>query len=231
MDPEAIHIVSPQQTPEENLKPFSNLPKPKKPSLLIVILVLIAAIALATTFYFANQVNKLKKETQSPQPITTETLTPTSTPTPTKEPSPTPTIDPMADWKTYSDDTYVFKYPSDWTVKASDSPFLGKRVDILNQNQSVGLVVLTGTLPFGFGQIEVEEKRIIFTIEGIEIDAQETIVDNSLSYVSYYYQKGDSIFEILFGTGFPTTKVASLEDYQNQKDTILKILSTFQFLD
>lgn len=63
MDPEAIHIVSPQQTPEENLKPFSNLPKPKKPSLLIVILVLIAAIALATTFYFANQVNKLKKET------------------------------------------------------------------------------------------------------------------------------------------------------------------------
>ena len=116
MDPEAIHIVSPQQTPEENLKPFSNLPKPKKPSLLIVILVLIAAIALATTFYFANQLKKLKEK---PEPAPIPASLPT--PAPTEIFTPAPTIDPTADWKTYTHPNvpFTFKYPSGTEIKES----------------------------------------------------------------------------------------------------------------
>jgi len=78
--------------------PASNL-KPKR-SGLIFILIALVVLLLGTTVYFASKNLQVAKK---PIPQTQTTNTPTVI----------PTIDPTANWKTYTTSTYQVKYPND----------------------------------------------------------------------------------------------------------------------
>lgn len=86
-------------------------PKRKFPVMYLVLLLLSLGLLASTAFlYYQNQ--QLKTILASYQ---TQTV---ATPTPSSQ-SPSPTLDPAANWKTYTNDTYKlsFKYPSNLNIE------------------------------------------------------------------------------------------------------------------
>lgn len=93
MQPDAIHIASPQPVPEEKSGPLNKLPKPKKPSPLVLFLLLIAVIAVIAIYYFSSQINKLEQQTTQ-----------------------VPAADSTNEWKKYTatDVGFIIRYPDNW---------------------------------------------------------------------------------------------------------------------
>lgn len=93
---------------------------------LIFGLVFFCLAALGITGVLAYQNHQLKKQVENlsrgTEVTSTKALQPTPTST-TSTPSPTPTIDPVANWKTYTSEKYnfSFKYPSSWDYQKVSS--------------------------------------------------------------------------------------------------------------
>lgn len=106
-----------QNEPADNnpvyVAPHVENPPPKKfslsPKIIFIILALLILVVIGSSIY-------LSAGTQSKP-------TPKPTPSPTLKPTPTP--DPTADWKTFipKTNTYSIKYPSDWKIDTTLSPF------------------------------------------------------------------------------------------------------------
>lgn len=218
-----------QEPPPQTAPPPSHQDaKPKsKINVFTIVAVFIIVILLGLVGFLFMQNNQLKNEQAQVPPSPLPTLLPTL------EPTPTPTEDPTADWVVFSNDTYAFKHPPDWVVEeASGEPF-GEKVSITNSTGSVAIVVATGDLPFGFGQVELETNPIIISVGGIEIQGEEVTVDGRSVHVVYDHSANEQSYKIIFGTGSPAgdDQLASLDDYNSQKDTLLEILSTFKFTE
>ncbi|MBU1085553.1 MAG: hypothetical protein ABIJ43_00615 [Candidatus Beckwithbacteria bacterium] len=95
--------VLPQSIPSLTSQASPILPRKKSFKWLTVLIIL---ILLTSTAIFAYQYFQLKQITPQPQ----------TTPTPLTIINPSPSLDPTADWKTYTSSKYTFKYPSEWIV-------------------------------------------------------------------------------------------------------------------
>ncbi|MBI2049373.1 hypothetical protein HYT32_00455 [Candidatus Roizmanbacteria bacterium] len=152
---------------------------------------------------------------------------------PTIIPSPTP-IDETANWKTYtntrSNYPYTFSYPSDWELGESEYENLAS---LTHKKGAIAITFSDDQYPYGFGGLEAgdfETQSLKITIAGKEYATKETIISNQKAYVDFSTSAPNKI-HILFGTGYPAAQdnIASLVEYNNAKNTILQILSTFQF--
>lgn len=108
--------------------------KSKLPMMLIIVFVLLIILG-SGGYYFVNN-SKLKSQNSNPPASRGEQLKSQNlTPTQTAILSPTPTIDPIANWKTYTsqNDGYTLKYPQGWTYK-QNNPWQAGDIDFSNTN-------------------------------------------------------------------------------------------------
>lgn len=107
---------------EPTLTPVQVSQPKNKPLVIPVLLVILLLLLCSTAFlYYQNMQLKNMLASYQTQPVVS--------PTPTAYQSPIPTIDPIANWKTYTGEKYGFsiKYPAGWRV-----------VDTLDVSGSVG---------------------------------------------------------------------------------------------
>lgn len=196
----------------------------QKGQTLIFLLIGILVIAAAGGAYYLGR-------STSPKPSATPNIT-SQTPQPTPTPSPSDeTANPDsigANWKTYTNTTYTFKYPSDWIVSSTD--YLNTTT-LTNKARSVAINISEGQYPYGQGtNVKNETRNLSVTLNGKDYETVETVTNDKEVFVDFTV--GASKYHILFGTGYPAgeDRLASLSDYYSLKGNILKILSTFKFL-
>ena len=109
--PEIPTVDSPQTTAVQTVDQ-----KPSTNSFLVILLSVLLLLSVIIAGFFAYQTQKLVKELTM---LKTEPIpTPEVTMEPTTEPVATDSseVDPTANWKTYTNEKFVFKYPSTVTV-------------------------------------------------------------------------------------------------------------------
>lgn len=136
------------------------------------------------------------------------------------------------DWKTYTNASYTFQYPSSWGVTegfAKTADHSENTVQILNKSGSVQINISPEQQIYGFSGGVDSKHFLTVNINGQNYQVKENIVSNRTVFVDF--QIGTSKYHILFGTGYPAGEeiLASISDYNLMKETILKILSTFKF--
>ncbi len=102
--PKTQPAVESQQPATSPSPPTAQVKPIKKPTKLpIILMTVIAVLSLAVSAYFGYQ-NYLLKQQISQSPTA----------------SPSPTVDPTADWKTYTNTAYSYhlKYPNEWLAKS-----------------------------------------------------------------------------------------------------------------
>lgn len=190
----------------------------------IWVIVVIFTFLLATSGFLFYQNQKLQKQIASLTPA------PLTSPQPAAE-----AADPTTDWKTYNGKTLSFKYPVNWSVKEEYSEyFSGEIVSIDNPTKTVSIEVTPRGQPYGFGPRDgFKESQIKLTIDGKEYLEKETVIDNRTAFVDFSIQTNGKEYFILFGTGYPVNddQKASIVDYNQEKNVIIQILSTFKFLN
>lgn len=144
--------------------------------------------------------------------------------------SPSQTPNPTANWKTYGNSKLSLKYPPNWNLKTSD--YLGSDFQLENSTGSISITVSKGQYPYsiqGYGSNEIETNNLSVKVGEIFYQTQGYILAKQKVYADVTVGE----YHILFGTGYPAgnDNLASLSDYQKEKNTILQILSTFKFTD
>ncbi len=201
-----------------------------RPPLIIgVIIITLFIICISGAYYLGTkQMNKPSIPVFKPTFIPIPTVTPLSIPSPMESNKKIQTLtisNKTAGWKTYTDDYYFFKYPSDWFV---DVALAGEQVvKLLNHNRTVTMGIYTRQPIYGRITPPITTDLTI-VIEGKTYSTQEF----DRSFVDLKIKK-DKEYHILFGTGYPAgaDNRRSLPDYNAARDTILTVLSTFKFLD
>ena len=113
--------ISPKQSSGDFLTPTEESVREKKSNKWSTIgLVALTLAALGVAGFFAYRYFQLKQQFSETLPIPTSKIT--TIPSPLL--SPQPTIDPTANWKTYTNTTYGFslKYPHDWKILYDAQP-------------------------------------------------------------------------------------------------------------
>lgn len=141
---------------------------------------------------------------------------------------PISTPDITVDWKTYSGKEYTFRYPQDWSLRSEEDDNV---IFMANKEASVGIVISDSNYPYGYGPgVVLKEKDLNIVFLGKTIIVKE----RDGSFVDFSINDPREL-NILFGTGYPVASVGdntkSISDYSASKETILKILSTFKFLE
>lgn len=162
---------------------------------------------------------------------------PTPTPTPVSTPEPTP--DPTADWKTYSNKLFSFKYPPTWdtylmgeNVETALMVAPKEKVDGVKQMEAFGggsfltLVINTSIKPFEFKSDEyqsVSSKPI--TVGGIN----GTVYSTDIIQDMQGFSKGNKITTVDVKVDNTYISIGLLD--QEYKETYDQILSTFTITD
>lgn len=206
-------------------------PQPQtKPQVLKYVLFAILGLLLLggstyTGYWYGIKNEKLKMKDEKPlvspaggQPKT-ENLTPTEIPTVIL----TPTPDPTTNWKTYTNSKYrfSFKYPSTWTTPENE-PGDPNTITSKGAEGSVNIHLVEyfgGACPPEYEKIQIDNRDFdtCHYIREEKVEAWEQIVKE---------------FDTLIGSyrGLQIDAYANIPPQAN-RDTVLKILSTFQFLD
>lgn len=151
---------------------------------------------------------------------------------PSVKPTQTPVASSSADilvWKTYTGENYSFQYPADWILN-DNSGYL-ESVNVENPKKTVNLLISNGQYPYGFGaEQDVVINNLAIFVDGKTYQVKELVTAGKKAYVDFKLDNQDD-YHILFGTGYPAASDTnySIEDYQNSKPIILKILSTLKF--
>src|SRR3989344_6171311 len=212
--------VAPIEAPivETITPPSEPVPKKSHKKLFMIIGVIVLLLILAAVGVFAFT------KMQTPKMYEDENF-----------PTPTPAVvDEMSGWKNYEGQSLAFKYPSSWTAtEGSVEYFGGETVIIKNEEESVTLTVypaIDNRFPYGFGKPELQKKTINVAFNGKDYVIEEITVDNKALYAEMI---NDGEYSFMFGTGYPSgdDQLASLDDYYRDQDTLLQILSTFEFVD
>lgn len=218
-----------QQTPMVPTPPVQSPtpaipPSPINPRVIIlIVLIIIVALVLGVGVY---TLNSSKKQSTSPQPSIL--------------PSPKPTVDPTANWKTYTNSVLQFsiRYPSDWNIEEIENKtiILIKSPNVEYQepvNKVVkGAEIRIQISPYNYsGNISsliqkpgtVPEADITYIssilVEVSEIESVKTISTGLYGkVVQYQIPKENKIYEI----GIYTSD-------QTIQNTFDQILSTFKF--
>jgi len=183
-------------------------------------------------------------------------IQPATQPTPTPEVVATPTPDPTADWKTYTNTKYGYsiKYPNDWMINrgpgnVSDAELVKQRgIDFYSLETAlsdVSLIIDTNELhPTG-------EEANCQTLEGCisgvsqtfpgEVSSSETqnitFLGESAVVKIYdrttesYIQTNYHLFFLKNGDFYHLHFYSPKESYNQNKDALNLILSTFRFLE
>lgn len=142
-------------------------------------------------------------------------------------------------WKIFRNQAYSFKHPVNWNVAATlednmpeEQKYVGDKIFIVNPEETVGIIVTTGEHSWGStGQEIIQNSPISFSINGQDVQAEESVINTQSVRTSASISLKEKEYLILFGSGYPITDdpSASLDDYYRDKNTVLEILSTFEF--
>lgn len=215
----------PQPAPSQPQSPPQNVPTTqvkKSKNIILAIILIVLLLALGGLYILAHNVKK-------PMPLE-------EVPSNEQETSAPAPNDTTAEWNTFTGNLFSFKYPTDWTVKEEYSEyFKGDVLTIDNKDKIVSIEITPEQQTYGFGGPESlfkEGEAVTFVFLQQSYQATEKIVDDRTIFVDQKVNVGDSDYWVMFGTGYPvnTDITASLTEYNNEKDIIIKILSTFELV-
>ncbi len=207
------HPIFPQQPPQE---PKQNYGK-------IAFFAFFTVIFIGGLLFIGFQLGQNKAPKQAAKP--------------TMVVSPTP--EDITKWETYDNNEYSFQYPSTWSIEGKyDDYFKGQMVTMINPSKTIKVTVSPAQIPYGFGGVGEEKSTSIkiFT-DGQTFETKENIYGwgNEAAdrvYVDLKIPKKKD-YHILFGTGYPAAddQNPSLDDYNAEKTTIIKILSSLKITE
>jgi len=210
------HVETPRQPAEH---PIKN----KRGNFPIIIGVLVLLLVILFSAYYTGALNT-KSDVITQQNTASSTLRQINI-----EVSPTPILtistDIKSNWESYTGTGYSFKYPSDWNQTGPEEYL--ETVLLLNPDKTVSIAISKGQYPFGFGSSgESELNQITININGKTIEANEFVTDEG-AFVNFPLGE----YYILYGTDYPAVGIqeASLTDYNDSKETIAEIFSSFKF--
>lgn len=205
---------------------------------IVIGLAIMMVFSLGTIGYFGYQNYRMKQQIRQKQ----------STPLPvvTKQPeaaNPTPTIDPIAEWKTYSASTYEVKYPEEMTARIEEASvfYLSKWGPTQKKDTELYDGISLRFQPFELPDIDLEA-YVQDKVQETETEGMAEIISppvpinigdyKGLTYTSrglgthkyIYIQSSDKIMlmEIIDSTVDPNN-----QGFQQITD---QILSTFKFI-
>lgn len=127
----------------------------------------------------------------------------------------------------------MFEYPSGWDVRSFGNINDMNGVDITRVDKVIAITITNKQYPYGFEgpDIKFEKKTLDVEINGKVYKVNEVVVNGRSAFVDFSTDLPNKVF-IKFGTGYPAAedKKASLSEYNDSKEIILKILSTFKFI-
>ncbi len=147
--------------------------------------------------------------------------------------------DETANWKTFSNNNYSFKYPVDWSIQDQPKDSTNRYsevVNIKNLSGSVAIILSPFQYPYGLEGEDIaksiQTNDLTVTIEGNQYLVKETTFLKNKAFVDMKVQRTKE-HHILFGTGYPAAedKLASLSDYKSNRNLILKMLSTLKIAE
>ncbi len=171
------------------------------------IIIAVLVVLVAGVGYFAF----VKKSA----PVAYQTPTPTVTTTVIKTTS--PTVDPTANWKTYSNQTYGYevKYPNNWKVSETDSQV--NFMPIGGQDVSLSLFVFNKP---------VSEARLLvplLNVPGRNVDSQWDIIVNGVDWIQVTVDKNQIAQLTYHNNKTYAVQYSTLEKANSQ------IFATFKF--
>lgn len=198
-------------------------------SKLLIVGAFIIAVLLGGVYLFNKQFNNNSASsvtTNQKRTIITPTVTP-SVSAESAEPLPSVALEETVDWKTYDKKNFVLKYPNTWSIQ-EESEYLNT-VEFTNNNKTVTLLISEGQYPYGFESpdTKTESKSISLIVGGKNYQTNETTINNKSVFVNLKLNNSFN-HHVLFGTGYPASGKDSLTDYNQEKNTIVKMLSTFK---
>lgn len=190
--------------------------KPGSNSLIVVlsVLVLILLLAVGSLVY---QNFQLQKQLSATTPIVSISPTPSSTP------------DVTANWKTFTLDKILFKYPTDWKDPEYIQTSSGQSAEIKNNDDTQRIVILSG-INKGY----TKEGLSGFINSLIESGAKRLTLDNNEAAESKVAYQGSKITTVYVTSQDKTSQYSialqAPEAYPDQEmDKLLnQILSTFK---
>lgn len=196
---------------------------PKKNNRMLIVISVIALTLLGSMAYFVYQNLQLKKQ------ITY--LTPTSPQL--SPPPPAPPANPMADWKTYTDNNIGFsiKYPSSWTYKLGETNVTSGHVTfdtrLPSSNKNTNYIFeMSLETQADYDQWSKYSTTTTLEPQTINGHSFEKYVVGDLYYsLNYILKQNGKIFRFIF---YPFDSSQYPKELQ---ETLNQILSTFQFLD
>lgn len=189
---------------------------------------LVFAILIVLAGYLGLQIGKSQTKLSLTQPspqsnsksyLLLETSIPTNN-------SPIPTVDPTANWKTYTEDRelkFTLKYPENWKIDKKDGMYGEKNASFLD-NQTSG----SGSLSLQWNSQPVEPlcKSSGESIEIVQINGKSINMCHAIGSPQepegYFYNGTAS------GINYSIVTANSTEAYKN---TIFQILSTLKFTE
>jgi len=192
----------------------------------VVGLGLLAGPAYAGYWYGTESAN-LKNQSSKPQPKTQ--IQPTPTPTP--EPTTPPVIDPTINWKTYTNDSYGFKFklPVDWQVEEGPGFLISKPTNMVIPKEQTGTYV-ADRIPISLNLQLTYEDSIKFAIQYFGKENQRNVNISNLdgTYIGDN-ASGSYILKNPKNSQVPlwfTYRVIDGVDYQS---ILINIIKTLQF--
>lgn len=218
--------------PEVSTQPNTNQPTPQGMNWKnIIIAAVIGGLVVgagALAFYLYQGSTEETTPTTATTPITSKKTDP-----PTKKETPTETKDETADWKVYSDSykgkKLTFKYPKDWS--SVDKQLNNEYVDY-KVKKGDKLVKFFNNRPTGPGipnqypEKKTEDKLTAKTVMA-EFDGKQVGVAEYISKIDGSWEIWGYVNEVTFNFSLHNSKVPS----DSERSTMLKIVSTFKFLD
>jgi hypothetical protein len=128
-------------------------------------------------------------------------------------------------WKSFSNAYYSLQYPADWSVRESE-----KDLDLRKPDAKINIIISEGQEIYGYeASMKTKTTEIKVKVGGKEYPAEETVINDKTVVVDLGLKDAKD-HHILFGNDYPTSvRGGTLEGYNQNKETILKILSTLEF--
>ncbi|MCX6793645.1 MAG: hypothetical protein NTY06_00905 [Candidatus Gottesmanbacteria bacterium] len=206
-------IIPPQPPPTQ---PIMSTPAKPKSSLLTGFIVIILLLFLGAVGFLVYQNRQLKQQISHVQPTPTPLITPITTP------------DPTANWKTFTLNEIIFRYPPNWTNQEYvQTPF---GAEIKSNDGTQRIVVLSG---INKGHTTADLSEFINSL--IANGANRLTLNGSEASESKITYQGSKISTVYVTSKDKTSQYSitlqAPEAYSDQQidELLSKILSTFKF--